>query len=112
MADRALEKIARELSSDFLALRTDLRKLTGVVSDLANEQAESTRSGFSGAIDRARDRFSDTSDRFTSQASQAGDRLRGAQADIETRIGKNPMTAVMIAVVGGLLIGALSRSRR
>ena len=28
MADRALEKIARELSSDFLALRTDLRKLT------------------------------------------------------------------------------------
>lgn len=112
MADRSLEKVARELSSDFLALRNDLRKLTGVVSDLANEQADTTRNGFSRAVDRVRDRFSDTSDRFASQASHAGDRLRGAQADIETRIGRNPMTAVMIAVVGGLLIGALSRTRR
>lgn len=112
MADRSLERVARELSSDFLALRNDLRKLTGVVSDLANDHAETTRSGFSSAVDRARDRFSDTSDRFASQASHAGDRLRGAQAEIETRIGRNPMTAVMIAVVGGLLIGALSRTRR
>lgn len=112
MAERSLERVARELSSDFLALRNDLRKLTGVVSDLANEQAVSTRSGISSVVDRARDRFSDSSDRLTSHASYAGDRLRGAQAEIETRIGRNPMTAVMIAVVGGLVIGALSRSRR
>lgn len=112
MADRSLDKVARELSSDFQALRNDLRKLTGVVSSLANDQADNTRSSFASVVDRARDRFSDTSDHFASQANYAGDRLRGAQAEIETRIGRNPMTAVMIAVVGGLLIGALSRTRR
>ena len=112
MPDRSLDKVARELSSDFSALRDDLRRLTHVVSDLAGDRAESTRSSLRGSVDRARDRFSDTADRFASQASSAGDRVRGAGAELESRIERNPMTAVMIAIVGGLIIGALSRSRK
>ena len=123
MADRSFEKVARDLSADFSALRDDLRKLTNVVSDLATDQADNTRSSFFGAVDKARDRFADTADRarghfsntadvVAGHASTATDRVRGAGAEIESRIEKNPLTAVMIAIVGGLLIGALSRSRR
>ncbi|UDL93889.1 DUF883 domain-containing protein [Lichenihabitans sp. PAMC28606] len=134
MADRGFEKVARDLSSDFSALRDDVRKLTNLVSDLASDQADTTRSSVKGAMDRARDRFSstadrftsqasdvadrftshasDVADRFTSQASDVGERVRGAGHEIESRIERNPMTAIMIAIVGGLLIGAMSRSRR
>ncbi len=112
MADRSFDKVARDLSSDFSALRDDLRKLTNVVSDLASDHTEATRSSFFGAVDKARDRFSDTADRVAGHASNASDRVRGAGAELESRIEKNPLTAVMIAIVGGLLIGAMSRSRR
>ena len=112
MADRSLDKVARELSADFAALRDDLRHLTHVVSDLASDRAETTRGRLLGSVDRARGRFSETADRVASQASSAGDRVRGAGAEIESRIERNPMTAVMIAIVGGLVIGALSRSRK
>ncbi len=112
MADRSFDRVARDLSSDFSALRDDLRKLTNVVADLASDHADTTRSGFFGAVDKARDRFSGTADRVADHASYASDRVRGASAEIESRIGKNPMAAVMIAVVGGLIIGALSRSRK
>jgi ElaB/YqjD/DUF883 family membrane-anchored ribosome-binding protein len=112
MADRSFDKVARDLSSDFSALRDDLRKLTNVVSDLASDHADNTRSSFLGAVDKARDRFSDTADRVAGHANYASDRVRGAGAELESRIEKNPLTAVMIAIVGGLLIGAMSRSRR
>jgi ElaB/YqjD/DUF883 family membrane-anchored ribosome-binding protein len=112
MADRTFDKVARDLSSDFQALRDDVRRLTSLVSDLATDQTESTRSSLMDSVDKARGRFSDTADRWASQASNASDRVRGAGAEIEQRIEKNPMTAIMIAIVGGLLIGAMSRSRR
>jgi hypothetical protein len=53
MADRSFDKVARDLSSDFSALRDDLRKLTNVVSDLASDHADNTRSSFLGAVDKA-----------------------------------------------------------
>ncbi len=112
MADRSFERMARDLSADFSALRDDLRKLTDVISDLANENAEAARSGFATAVGTARDRVSDAADRIAEQASYASGRVKGAGAQIESRIERNPMAAVMVAVVGGLLIGALMRSRR
>lgn len=111
MADR-FEKAARDLSSDFASLRDDLRKLTNVVSDLASDHADTSRGQLQSVYDRAKDRFSDTADRVASQASYAGGRVRGAGAELESRIERNPIAAVMLAVVGGLLIGALSRSRK
>ena len=112
MADRTFDKVARDLSSDFQALRDDVRRLTSLVSDLATDQTETTRSSLMDSVDKARGRLSDTADRWASQASSASDRVRGAGVEIEQRIEKNPMTAIMIAIVGGLLIGAMSRSRR
>ncbi len=123
MADRSFEKLARELSSDFSALRQDVSRLTSLIADLAGEQADHSQTRFANAmgqargrvsqtVDQARDKWSSTADRFASQASDVTDRVRGAGAEIEARVERNPLTAVMIAIVGGLLIGAMSRSRR
>ena len=112
MADRSFDRVARDLSSDFAALRDDLRKLTDVGADLASDHAETPRSSLMAAVDKARGRFSDTADRVAGQSNAASGRVRGAGAELESRIEKNPVAAVMLAVVGGLLIGALSRSRR
>lgn len=134
MAERSFEKLARELSADFVGLRDDVRRLTTLVADLAGERADmargrvadradqardrfsstldQTRDRLSSTLDGARDRFSDAADRFAAQASDVTGRVRGAGAELEARVERNPLTAVMIAVVGGLLIGAMSRSRR
>lgn len=112
MADRSFDRIARDLASDFSSLRDDLRKLTNAVTDLATDQADEGRGTLMDAVGKARGRFSDTADRFSSQASYVTDRATRAQAELGSRIEKNPLTAVMIAVVGGLVIGALSRSRK
>ena len=123
MADRSFEKLARDLSSDFTSLRDDVRRLTDLVAELANEGADQARGRastfadqardrFSSTVDQARDRVSSTADRLAGHASDVGDRVRGASAEFEARVERNPLTAVMIAIVGGLLIGAMSRSRR
>ncbi len=134
MAGKSFETITRDLSEDFSALQADVRRLTAMVADLADDQgrraqsrasdaADNVRDRFSGTVgqarnrfastmDQARDRVADTADRFAGRASEVSGRVRGAGAEFEARVERNPLTAVMIAVVGGLLIGALSRSRR
>ncbi len=123
MADRSFEKLARDLSADFLGLRDDVRRLTDLVADLAGSSADQARGRASDRVDQVRDRFSSTlegargrmssaADRFAAQASDVTERVRGAGAELEARVERNPLTAVMIAVVGGLLIGAMSRARR
>ena len=113
MADRSFDKVARDLSSDFSALRDDLRKLTNVVSDLATDQ----RGRVPAAASSARSTRLVTASPTPPTGSRVTrttrpNRVRGAGAELESRIEKNPLTAVMIAIVGGLLIGAMSRSRR
>ena len=134
MAERSFDKVARNLSSDVLSLREDVRRLTDLVAELANEGADQARGRTASAVNQARDRvsstvdeardrlsstvgqardrFSSTADLLASRAGDVTDRVRGAGAELEARVERNPLTAVMIAVVGGLLIGAMSRSRR
>jgi ElaB/YqjD/DUF883 family membrane-anchored ribosome-binding protein len=112
MAERGFDEVAKDFAADLAALREDVRKLTSLVADLAGDRADHARSSVVGAVDKAREHLSSTADRLAGQASDATDRVRGAGAELEARIERNPITAVMIAIVGGLLIGALSRSRR
>jgi hypothetical protein len=57
------------------------------------------------AVDNARQKISDT-------ASKAQDRVAGARTDLETTIERNPLVAVLIAMVAGILVGLLSRGRK
>ena len=47
---------------------------------------------------------------MSDHAADAQDRLGAFGSDIEGRIEKNPLTAVVVAGIAGLLMGLLSRS--
>ena len=97
----------------------------GRARDRARKQAYSARDSFADRAsglrddlsDRASDlrdgladRASDVRDRFAGHASDAQDRLGAFGSDMETKIERNPLTAVVVAAIAGLLMGLLSRS--
>jgi len=56
-------------------------------------------------LDNARQKISDA-------ASKAQDRVAGASIELETTIERNPLMAVLVAMVAGILVGLLSRGRK
>ena len=100
-----LDEASRDLSADLAALRDDITKLTTSVSDMLRTQASATTNTVLGAVDNARQKFSDT-------ASDAQDKVGAVSADLESAIERNPLVAMLIALGAGLLMGLLSRSRR
>ena len=125
MSDRRLNQASQDFAEDLAALRDDLSKLTGSVSDLvrgrASDAADQATGLFRTARSRANERAADARDEFASRAYDARDRLSNHASDlqdrlgsfgsdVETRIEKNPLTAVVVAGIAGLLMGMLSRS--
>ncbi len=136
MSDRRFEQAKQDFAADLTALRDDIAKLSGAVSDImrdrADEAAGQASSFFNRTRDRAADRATRARDQFSSRASDLRDDLlnrasdaRGRVADrasdmqdrlgtlgsdLEDRIERNPLTAVVVAAVAGLLMGLLSRS--
>jgi ElaB/YqjD/DUF883 family membrane-anchored ribosome-binding protein len=90
-----------DFTADLAALRDDITKLTSSVSDFIRTAAASNTAV--DAIDNARQKVSDT-------ASKTQDRVAGASRDLETTIERNPLAAVLIAMVAGLFIGIFGGS--
>jgi ElaB/YqjD/DUF883 family membrane-anchored ribosome-binding protein len=88
-------------SVDLSTLGDDVAKLTQTVSDLVQKQTSSARDQVVGAVGAAADNISQAT-------SAAQDNLASLEADLGARIQKNPLTAVAIAALVGLLIGKLS----
>ena len=131
-----VNQASEDFASDLAALRDDIARLTGSVSDLlrhrandasnqaynifgqardkATKHASRARDDFANRASDARDdlsnRASDLRDRLADHASDAQDRFGSISSDIETRIERNPLTAVVVAAIAGLLMGLLSRS--
>jgi ElaB/YqjD/DUF883 family membrane-anchored ribosome-binding protein len=103
MADK-IETQTGDISADLTKLRQDIARLTTSVADLARDQA-------ANASDRVQGAMADARDRIASSASDAQDRVKSATADLETSIERNPITAVLIAAIAGLLLGMMGRSR-
>ena len=89
----------------------------GRAADARDELASRAYAARDKVVDRAsdvRDRFtdhaSDVRDRLSDHASAAQDRLGTFGSDVETKIERNPLTAVVVAAIAGLLMGLLSRS--
>jgi ElaB/YqjD/DUF883 family membrane-anchored ribosome-binding protein len=108
-------------------LRDDFAKLSSSVADLVKAQAGQASAAMRGAVGDARERLASTTadtrerlagraadaqGRIMDKAADAQDRFMAATADLESTIERNPLTAVLIALFIGLLMGALSRSRR
>ena len=85
-----------DFAADFAALRDDVTKLTSSVSEFIRTQTAATSNTVFDAVDNARQKVSDT-------ASKAQDRVAGASRDLETTIEHNPLAAVLIAMVAGVV---------
>lgn len=125
MSDRRFQQASQELAEDLAALRDDVSKLTRSVSDLVRGRANDAAEQASGLFGRARSRANeardeamsrayDARDRVADQAShlqdRLGERLGSWGGEVETKIERNPLTAVIVAGIAGLLLGLMSRS--
>ena len=96
---------AAELAANLAALREDIARLSDTVAGLARAQADAAAAALKDAMAGAREQFSQA-------AGQAQESALGAVADLERRIEKNPLTAVMVAAGLGMMFGLMNRSRR
>jgi ElaB/YqjD/DUF883 family membrane-anchored ribosome-binding protein len=95
---------ASDLSADLAALRADITRLSDTMTALMRSQADAAGAAVRGAVGEARDQLSQA-------AAQAQDSAFGAAADLERRIERNPLTAVLIAAGIGMALGMMSKSR-
>lgn len=102
---KPVEEASQDFTADLAALRDDVTKLTLSVSEFVRTQTAATTSTVFDAVDNARKKISDT-------ASTAQDRVAGASTDLEETIERNPLLAVLIAMVVGIFVGFLSRGRK
>ncbi|MBW0004929.1 MAG: DUF883 family protein [Hyphomicrobiales bacterium] len=97
-AGNAMNEIA---SGDLDSLRADVTKLAQTVSQLVQNQANSTRNQITNAVGAAGDNLSQT-------AAMAQDRFMSMEAEMESQIKQNPLAAVGVAFGIGLLIGKMT----
>jgi ElaB/YqjD/DUF883 family membrane-anchored ribosome-binding protein len=100
-----LNDASDRFSADLSALRDDVTRLTTSVSDLVKSQAAGATSTVMGMMGDARERVNDS-------ASDARERVTAATADLEAVIERNPLIAIVAALIAGLFMGILSRPRR
>ena len=99
------KETAVDLSADLANLRGDVAKLSASVAELLRQQATQTQDRVRGAVDSARDQLAHS-------AADAKESVRSAGAELEASIERNPLTAVMIAMLCGLVLGMMGRSQR
>lgn len=102
---KPVEEATQDFSADLAALRDDVTKLTSSVSEFIRSHTVATSSSVVDAVDNAKQKISDT-------ASKAQDRVSETSADLESTIERNPLAAVLVAMVVGLMIGLVSRGRK
>ena len=104
MPNKAGEFDSSEITADLAALRADVGRLSDALTGFVRGQAES-------ATTRIRNAAGDAKSQMSQAAGSARDGALAAAADMEGRIGKSPLTAVLIAAAIGLALGVMSRSR-
>jgi ElaB/YqjD/DUF883 family membrane-anchored ribosome-binding protein len=94
-----------DLSADLANLRADVAKLSASMAELLRQQTTQTQDRVRDAVDSAREQFAHS-------AADAKEGVRSASAELEASIERNPLTAVMIAMLCGLMLGMMGRGRR
>ena len=94
-----------DIAADLAHLRSDVAKLTATIGDLLKHQA--TYAG-----DRVMDAVGTAREQFASSTAGAQKKVRSASAELESSIEHNPLMAVVIAMICGLVLGRLGRDNR
>jgi ElaB/YqjD/DUF883 family membrane-anchored ribosome-binding protein len=104
MSNKTGDFTSSDLNVDLAALRADIARLSDTVAAMVRVQADAAGAAVRGAVGDARDQLSQA-------ASNAQDSAFGTAADLERRIERNPLTAVLIAAGIGMALGMMSKSR-
>ena len=104
MTDKTGDVAAPDLAADLAALRADIARLSDTMAGLMRGQVDAAGAAVKGAVGDARSQISQA-------ACHAQESAFGAAADIERRIERNPLTAVLIAVGIGMALGMMTKSR-
>ena len=104
MSNNAKDFVASDLPADLAALRADIARLSEAVAGLVRTQTDAAGAALKSAAHGAQEQLAQA-------AGQAHDGALGAAADLERRIEKYPLTAVLIAAGIGMALGMMSKSR-
>jgi ElaB/YqjD/DUF883 family membrane-anchored ribosome-binding protein len=104
MTDKSGDGAAADYATDLAALRVDIANLTETIAGMLRGRADAAGAAVKGAVGDARDQLSQA-------AGHAQDSAFGVAADLERRIERDPLTAVLIAAAIGMAIGMISNSR-
>ncbi|HVI28933.1 hypothetical protein [Hansschlegelia sp.] len=91
---------ASSVEADLETLRKDVATLTETLSTLVSDSAATARSAAREGMNRA-----------SAAADDARARAQAAADDLSATIVENPLTAVLVALGLGYVVGALGRSR-
>ena len=105
MTDKTGDVAAADFAGDLAALRADIASLSETITGLMRGRADAAGAAVKGAAGDARDQLSQA-------ASHVQESAFGVAADLERRIERDPLTAVLIAVGIGIAIGMTTKSRR
>ena len=105
MTDKTGDAAASDLAAELAALRADIARLSDTMAGLMRGQVDAAGAAVRGAVGDARSQISQA-------ACHAQESAFGAAADIERRIERNPLTAVLIAAGIGVALGMATKSRR
>ena len=105
MTDKSGDGAAVDFAADLAALRADIASLSETIAGLMRGRADAAGAAAKGAAGDARDQLSQA-------ASHVQESAFGAAADLERRIERDPLTAVLIAAGIGMAIGMMTKSRR
>ena len=101
---KPVEDASKDLAADLAALRSDVAKLTASIAKMVKAEASSTTETVYGAMDVAKQKISE-------RATDAKGKIGDVSSELEASIERNPLTAVMIALAAGLVIGLVSRGK-
>jgi ElaB/YqjD/DUF883 family membrane-anchored ribosome-binding protein len=104
MTDKSGDGAAADIAADLENLRADIASLRETIVWLMSGRANAAGAAVKGAVGDARDQFSQA-------AGRAQDSAFGAAVELERRIEKDPLTALLIAAGIGMAIGMMSKSR-
>ena len=84
----------------------------GSARDAVNQGVDAVSAQVSAGRDRVAGAMGSVADNLSRSASNAEDQFAAVVSDLESRIKKNPLAAIAIAALIGLLIGAMSKAAR
>jgi ElaB/YqjD/DUF883 family membrane-anchored ribosome-binding protein len=99
------ELAANRAAEDFAKLRRDIAKLSQSVADLVQQQAASATAQMADAYGTAKEQL-------VRSAGKAQNKMMSLEAELETKIERNPLGSLAIAIGVGFMVGAMTQPRR